>query len=95
MSSWNEGWEKIADDGASVAPSRGVSDITGVELGSVYSGDMRGNERVRKLVLLVLFTPTPCDSMTPPSLSNTEAGSARCLVQTCISPTPYTLNPIP
>ena len=31
------GWQQLGDDAASVAPSRGVSDISGVELGSVLS----------------------------------------------------------
>jgi hypothetical protein len=41
-----EGYHSIGDDAASVAPSRGVSDITGVELGSVISGDIRADQEV-------------------------------------------------
>jgi hypothetical protein len=28
------GWQQLGDDAASVAPSKGVSDISGIELGS-------------------------------------------------------------
>ena len=41
-----EGYHSIGDDVASVAPSRGVSDITGVELGSVINGDIRADQEV-------------------------------------------------
>eukprot|EP00277_Geminigera_cryophila_P033839 CAMPEP_0173131978 /NCGR_PEP_ID=MMETSP1102-20130122/60969_1 /TAXON_ID=49646 /ORGANISM="Geminigera sp., Strain Caron Lab Isolate" /LENGTH=201 /DNA_ID=CAMNT_0014043411 /DNA_START=50 /DNA_END=652 /DNA_ORIENTATION=- len=33
------GFQQIGEDDSSVAPSRGVSDITGIELGSVMSGE--------------------------------------------------------
>jgi len=34
------GFQQIGEDDSSVAPSRGVSDITGIELGSVMSGEV-------------------------------------------------------
>ena len=57
-----EGYHSIGDDAASVSPSRGVSDITGVELGSVISGDIRADQEVpqeNKHFLQIIFSFQP------------------------------------